>query len=172
MNYHIIFANTFGDAAIIHRENPFSLLKVLLPCADRASLLQSAEREEWGKAASHPNVTVTAIAESLADYFRGRPLRIPWEWMDMRSLTELQQSVLRAVADIPYGSVSAYKDVAAAIGCPRASRFVGTTVAKNPFPILIPCHRVVRSDGSIGQFGGGTEMKRRLIELEAENAPA
>jgi methylated-DNA-[protein]-cysteine S-methyltransferase len=144
------------------------MLKVLLPRADRASLLQLAEKDEWGEAGSHPSAI--AISESIADYFRGCPLHIPWEWMDMSRLTELQQSVLRAVADIPYGSVRAYKDVAAAIGHPRASRFVGTTVARNPFPILIPCHRVVRSDGKIGQFGGGTEMKRQLIELESENA--
>jgi len=60
-----------------------------------------------------------------------------------------------------------YRDIAVAVGRPRAYRFVGTTLANNPFPILIPCHRVIRSDGSFGLFGGGSDMKRKLIELEA-----
>ena len=57
--------------------------------------------------------------------------------------------------------------VTTAVGRTRAYRFVGTTLANNPFPILIPCHRVIRSDGSFGRFGGGSDLKRKLIELEA-----
>ena len=85
----------------------------------------------------------------------------------MGGLTRLQQSVLAATADIPYGELRSYKEVAEAVHCPRAYRFVGTTLAKNTFPIVIPCHRVIRSDGSFGQFGGGTDLKRKMIELEA-----
>jgi len=86
----------------------------------------------------------------------------------MAGLTPLQQLVLRATTDIPYGSVRSYKQIAEAIHRPRAYRFVGSTLAKNPFPILIPCHRVIRSDSSLGQFGGGTDLKRELIDLEAQ----
>jgi len=91
----------------------------------------------------------------------------PWEWPDLSGLTALQRSVLYATAAIPYGSVRTYGQVAAAIDRPRACRFVGTTLAKNPYPILIPCHRVIRSDGTTGQFGGGTDLKKRLIERES-----
>jgi len=91
----------------------------------------------------------------------------PWEWLDLNGLTALQQSVLHATAAIPYGSVCTYGQLAAAIDRPRAGRFVGTALAKNPFPILIPCHRVIRSDGSVGQFGGGPDLKKKLIEREA-----
>lgn len=85
----------------------------------------------------------------------------------MGGLTRLQQSVLAATASIPCGELRSYKDIAEAIDRPRAYRFVGTTLGENPFPIVIPCHRVIRSDGSYGQFGGGTDLKRKMIELEA-----
>ncbi|MEA3438105.1 MAG: MGMT family protein [Thermodesulfobacteriota bacterium] len=97
-------------------------------------------------------------------------IKPPWEWMDMSGLTKLQQLVLRATADIPSGSVRFYKQIAEAINRPLSYRFVGSTLAKNPFPILIPCHRVIRSDSSLGRFGGGTDLKKELIEMEAQFA--
>jgi len=105
-------------------------------------------------------------SECIENYFKGTAIKPPWEWMDMAGLTPLQQLVLRVTVDIPYGSVRSYKQVAEAIHRPKAYRFVGSTLAKNPFPILIPCHRVIRSDSSLGQFGGGTDLKRELIEME------
>jgi len=74
------------------------------------------------------------------------------------------------VAHIPYGQTRSYKAIAEEIGLPNACRFVGSSVAKNPFPLLIPCHRVIRNDGRIGKFGGGTEMKRQLLNLESRKA--
>lgn len=88
----------------------------------------------------------------------------------MAGLTPLQQLVLKATTDIPYASVRSYKQIAEAIHRPWAYRFVGSALAKNPFPILMPCQRVIRSDSSLGQFGGGTDLKRKLIDLEAQFA--
>ena len=116
------------------------------------------------KAGAHPDAL--KIAEIIKDFFKGTAIKPLWEWMDMAGLTPLKQLALRATVDIPYGSVRSYKQIAEAINRPRAYRFVGSTLAKNPFPILIPCHRVIRSDSSLGRFGGGTDLKRKLIELE------
>jgi len=165
---HLIFSTAFGHAAVIYREDPFSLIETLLPRASRKSLFEAFGKDEMGKAGSHENAR--AVSESILGYFEGKQLHIPWEWMDMNRLTPLQKSVLKAVAAIPYGKMGSYKEIAENISSPRAARFVGNTVAKNPFPILIPCHRVVRSDGSIGKFGGGPELKRKMIELEAKYA--
>ena len=115
---------------------------------------------------SHPKAN--SISESVIAYFKGNPVHIPWKWMDMGNLTELQRSVLTEVACIPYGKTKTYKEIAEAINRPGASRFVGNTMAKNPFPVLIPCHRVIRSDGSVGRFGGGSAMKKKMIELEVK----
>jgi len=80
--------------------------------------------------------------------------------------TPFARAVLESMARIPYGEVWSYADVAKAAGNPRAVRAAGSAVGRNPYPILIPCHRVVRSGGEIGQFGGGVELKRRLLALE------
>ncbi len=167
-SFYIVFPTPFGDAAIIYTDKPFLILKVFLPQRHRKYLAKTIEKDWQAKAGAHPNAL--KIAGIIEEYFKGTAVKPPWEWMDMAGLTQLQQLVLRATTDIPYGSVRSYKQIADAIHRPRAYRFVGSTLAKNPFPILIPCHRVIRSDSSLGQFGGGTDLKRELIEMERKFA--
>lgn len=87
--------------------------------------------------------------------------------VDLRLASGFRLSVLGHLRSIPYGTTESYSKVAAAVGSPAAVRAVGSACANNPVPLIIPCHRVVRSDGTIGQFGGGTEAKRLLLALEA-----
>ncbi len=89
--------------------------------------------------------------------------------IDLRSSTPFQQQVLKAVAAIPPGEVRPYGWVARAVGRPNASRAVGMTMATNPIPVLIPCHRVVRSDGSIGNYLFGSDTKEALLAAEGMN---
>lgn len=86
--------------------------------------------------------------------------------MDLSPYTSAQQTVYRTVAKIPYGQTASYGDVARMAGLPRAARFVGTTMANNRYPVFIPCHRVIKSDGSAGGFGGGSALKERMLALE------
>lgn len=86
--------------------------------------------------------------------------------IDLSGLAPFQREVLREAARIPYGEVRAYSHLAERIGSPRASRAVGTALGHNPVPFFVPCHRVVRRDGSLGGYGLGLELKRRLLELE------
>ncbi|MBN2538724.1 MAG: MGMT family protein [Deltaproteobacteria bacterium] len=79
---------------------------------------------------------------------------------------DFQRRVLLETMQIPWGSVTSYGDLAKKISAPGAARAVGSALAKNPFPLIIPCHRVVKSDGSVGQFGGGAELKKALLRLE------
>lgn len=83
--------------------------------------------------------------------------------------TAFQKAVWQALQAIPYGQAWSYAQVAAAVGRPQAVRAVGMAIAANPLPIVIPCHRVVRADGSLGGYGGGVEMKRDLLRLEGCN---
>lgn len=76
------------------------------------------------------------------------------------------RTVVERLQEIPYGETRSYGEVAVAAGSPRAVRAVGTACRRNPLPIAIPCHRVVRSDGSLGQYAGGQEAKRLLLEVE------
>jgi methylated-DNA-[protein]-cysteine S-methyltransferase len=80
--------------------------------------------------------------------------------------TPFQLAVLRALQEVPYGETVSYGELALRIGRPNASRAVGAANARNPLPIVIPCHRVIGSDGSLVGFGGGLEAKRKLLDLE------
>jgi methylated-DNA-[protein]-cysteine S-methyltransferase len=101
----------------------------------------------------------------LEEYFAGRrhgfAVRVDW------ALTRgFNRKVLRATARIPYGEVATYRDVAADAGNERASRAAGNALHNNPVPIVVPCHRVVRTGGDLGGYGGGLDMKRFLLTLE------
>ena len=105
------------------------------------------------------------LRQDLADYFAGR--RVRWrDRLDLSKGTPFQQQVWQALRRIPYGSVRSYAWVARAIGRPKAARAVGQAVGRNPLGVLIPCHRVIRGDGSMGGFGAGPQIKRFLLRLE------
>ena len=103
-------------------------------------------------------------ARQLGEYFSGhrREFDLP---LDLEG-TEFQQRVWRAVSGIPYGQTRTYAQIAAGVGSPRAVRAVGAANGANPVAILVPCHRVVGSGGGLGGYGGGLELKRRLLDLE------
>ena len=103
--------------------------------------------------------------QELRDYFAGRIESFAVRY-DISALSPFTQAVLRETAKIPYGQVRTYKWLAARLGKPKAARAVGNALARNPVPIIIPCHRVVRADGSVGPFALGSEWKKRLLELE------
>jgi methylated-DNA-[protein]-cysteine S-methyltransferase len=166
---NMVFQTLFGYCAVLFRENPFFLVRVLLPSDKKDHLRKMVQKEVWGISGVHPDAM--AIASTITDYFAGKlpgSKVPPWDLLDMRPLTPLHQQVLRITTQIPYGQVCSYKEIAQALNRPRAYRFVGSCLAKNPFPVIIPCHRVVKSDLSVGKFGGGSEMKRKMIGLEAK----
>jgi methylated-DNA-[protein]-cysteine S-methyltransferase len=80
--------------------------------------------------------------------------------------TEFEKAVWHALMEIPYGETRTYKWLAEKIGKPNASRAVGQALSRNPIPIIIPCHRIIESDGTIGGYSGGIDIKRRLLDIE------
>lgn len=105
-------------------------------------------------------------ARQLDEYFAGtrRAFELP---VDLRLVDGFRRTVVSHLPDIGYGSTASYAALAAAVGSPKAVRAVGSACANNPVPVVVPCHRVVRSDGSIGQYLGGAEVKAALLELES-----
>jgi len=105
------------------------------------------------------------LARELDDYFAGarRDFDVP---IDLRLAHGFRLSVLQHLKEIPYGTTESYGQVAVASGSPRAVRAVGSACATNPLPIVVPCHRVVRSDGSLGGYLGGLPAKELLLGLE------
>jgi len=105
------------------------------------------------------------VQEELRAYFSGR-LRSFSVPCDLGTLPFFTRKVLRVTARIPYGEVRSYQWIADRLGKPKATRAVGNALARNPIPFVIPCHRVIRSDGSLGGFALGLDWKKKLLALE------
>ena len=107
----------------------------------------------------------SALARELDQYFNGKRREFDIE-VDLSGLTPFQTKVLAATAKIPFGAVSTYQAVARRAGNEKASRAAGGALNQNPIPIIVPCHRVVGSNGSLVGYAGGLDTKRRLLGLE------
>jgi methylated-DNA-[protein]-cysteine S-methyltransferase len=105
------------------------------------------------------------VVVQLREYFAGTRFQFEVP-VDLSQLTAFQQRVLEAIRSIPAGTIRTYRQVAEALGKPQAYRAVGQALARNPVPIIIPCHRVVASDGSLGGYSGELTNKRLLLDLE------
>jgi len=121
---------------------------------------RAARRFDWVESATE---TRDAVRE-LREYFAGRRREFTLP-LDLRG-TPFQLRVWKALRRIPYGQTCSYADIARRVGRPRAFRAVGQANHRNPVAIVVPCHRVLASDGTLGGYGGGLHMKRFLLELE------
>ena len=101
----------------------------------------------------------------LRSYFTGQEVSFTPQ-LRFISGTDFEKSVWAAIREIPFGETRSYKWVAEKVGSPSAVRAVGRALGKNPIPIVVPCHRVIESDGSLGGYSSGVERKRRLLDLE------
>ncbi|MCK9273641.1 MAG: MGMT family protein [Syntrophales bacterium] len=102
-------------------------------------------------------------------FLNGQEAAFLTEFLDWERCYTFQKRVLQKAFEIPRGKVTSYGRLAEKIGAPRAARAVGSALAKNPFPIVLPCHRVVRSNGHLGNFGGGIHQKRTFLLMEGIN---
>ena len=107
-----------------------------------------------------------AVARQLDEYFAGRRRTFEVD-IDLQLVHGFRRDVIAHLAEIGYGTTASYAAVASAVGNPAAVRAVGSACAHNPVPVVLPCHRVVRSDGSLGQYLGGAETKAALLAMEA-----
>jgi methylated-DNA-[protein]-cysteine S-methyltransferase len=109
-----------------------------------------------------------AVLSQLKKYLKGELQRFDCP-LDFRG-TPFEKRVWSELAKIPYGETRSYKEIAKAIGHPKAFRAVGNANGKNPLPLIIPCHRVIESNGGLGGFGHGIKVKRRLLDFERVHA--
>jgi methylated-DNA-[protein]-cysteine S-methyltransferase len=108
----------------------------------------------------------TDLINGIDTFFRGEAVKFPLDNIRLNLCAPFQKKVLLAEYAIPRGKVSFYCSIARRLNSPKAARAVGTALATNPFPIVIPCHRAIRSDGTLGGYQGGLDMKRKLLEIE------
>ncbi len=169
-----IAAEGLADVSYTQVDSPFG---TLLVAATARGLVRLAFPEESVESALErlslrlsPRIVeartaLDPVRRELEEYFSGsrRQFEIPLDWS---LIGQFGRRVLRVTSEIPFGGVLSYAEVAAEAGSPRGSRAAGNALGANPIPIVIPCHRVLRSGGAIGGYGGGVERKRWLLELE------
>lgn len=138
---------------------------VALPIEDADAVVERLAARISTRILRSGTPVLTEARRELDEYFDGRreAFEVPLDWT---LSTAFRREVLRATARIPFGTTSSYREVATRAGSPKAVRAAGTALANNPLPLLVPCHRVLRTDGALGQYRGGTAAKAQLLELE------
>jgi methylated-DNA-[protein]-cysteine S-methyltransferase len=145
------------------------LVRLAFPEESVESVLKALARQLSPRIVESP-ASLDRVKRELDEYFAGR--RRAFEVaLDWSLITPFARRVLRMTAAIPYGGHLSYAEVAAEAGSPRGARAAGNALGSNPIPIVIPCHRVLRSGGALGGYGGGLDRKRFLLELEGALIP-
>jgi methylated-DNA-[protein]-cysteine S-methyltransferase len=166
MNAKIIPSTPLGPVVVIWDRLPGGprVCRILLSKPGATAGAQAAALYPGAPTGSCREMDV--LAASILGFLEGEPVRFSLDLTAMDTRPAFQQAVLRAEHGIPRGRVSTYGLIAAHLGARQAARAVGQALATNPFPIIVPCHRAVRSDGGLGGFQGGPAMKRALLERE------
>lgn len=146
-------------------DSPIGRIGVVVSPAGVAKVLFESDGIDAEKEKIGAEAVVPLAAHQLTEYFEGRrrEFTVP---LDYRFATGFRAEVLRELARVPFGETTTYRGLAAKVGNPKAVRAVGGACAHNPLPLLVPCHRVLRADGSLGGYRGGSDAKRFLLELE------
>jgi methylated-DNA-[protein]-cysteine S-methyltransferase len=172
-------ANGLADISYASIDSPFGtlhaattkrgLVRVAFPEESIESVLERLARGLSPRIVEAP-ASLEPVKRELEEYFAGRrrTFEIPLDWS---LIGPFGRRVLHATVEIPYGGHLSYAEVAAEAGSPRGSRAAGNALGANPIPIVIPCHRVLRTGGAIGGYGGGLDRKRYLLELEGALTP-
>jgi methylated-DNA-[protein]-cysteine S-methyltransferase len=164
--FHCLRQTRFGPVVVFwsdHRGRP-KVRRVLLsrPGLSADQILNTG----FPDSRSSSCVEIDTVAERISAFLVGEAIRFPLAVARLDLCSPFQQQVLRAEHGIPRGRVTTYQRIAGHLDNPQAARAVGSALANNPFPIIIPCHRAIRSDRTLGGFQGGVEMKRALLEME------
>ena len=153
----------YGWVGIVWSEQ--GLVALTLPQLTEAETLEKLPVASVKAPQPPPGLDIDALAEKLRRYFEGETLAFD-EPLDPALGTDFQQRVWAITRAIPRGETRTYGEIAREAGSPGAARAVGQSMARNPWPVIVPCHRVVGHDGRLTGFGGGLDMKQRMLEME------
>lgn len=164
--YYTSTATRLGDVGIVwrYKDGGPTAVRIFLP--DEDEVTHNLIRRSFPGVVRQSHKAMEQVMRSVRGLAEGRNVTFSEEKLDMLSCGQFQRRVLSQVMGIPKGRVSTYGRLAERSGAPKGARAVGNALAMNPYPLIIPCHRVIRSDGSLGGFGGGLQMKKELLLLE------
>jgi methylated-DNA-[protein]-cysteine S-methyltransferase len=163
---HVVRKTRFGPAVILWEISLGKPMVRQILLTKPGQSAQAALKEQFPGSVPASCTLIEDLAGRIAAFLDGADVRFALEHARLDLCPPFQRRVLLAEYGIPRGSVSTYRRIAAYLGIPGGARAVGNALATNPFPIVIPCHRAIRSDGSLGGYQGGLEMKRALLMQE------
>jgi O-6-methylguanine DNA methyltransferase len=165
MEQRIVYSR-FGTAIgpMLAAESPMGLCRLCLPGEGEGFFDWAAKKYPGAVVEEGDSELLRSTRQQLEEYLSGARKTFSVT-LDLKG-TVFQRRVWHILMQIPYGGTASYKDVAVTAGSPAAVRAVGQANNRNPVPIIVPCHRVVGSDGKLVGYGGGLDIKRRLLELE------
>jgi methylated-DNA-[protein]-cysteine S-methyltransferase len=169
---YLVLPSVFGTFSIVWRETEAGprIFRIFLSNERASSEDLLHEAVPGARHQSHP--ATAELGERMQRFLRGEPVVFELGATTITECPEFQRRVLIAEYGIRRGWVSTYALIAAHLGVENGARAVGTALARNPFPIIIPCHRAIRSDGHLGGYQGGLAMKRALLGLEGVQVSA
>jgi methylated-DNA-[protein]-cysteine S-methyltransferase len=163
---HSILETEFGNMVVVwSREfNRIIIIRILLSSPEQTA--ESKLNNIYPDSSRTLCREIGSLLEQILAFLAGNPVRFSMEEVSIDRCSDFQRKVLESEFAIPRGKVSTYQRIGTQLGIPNGARAVGNALATNPFPIVIPCHRAIRSDRTLGGYQGGTVMKRKLLELE------
>ena len=160
---HAVVETPLGWVALLGTERGLRHLTLPKPTPHEALSQLLLEEGELGEECPS---CFTPVIELLQAFYRGEPVDFSSVVLDMEGRPPFYRRVWEALREIPRGTTITYGELAARVGRPRAARAVGQAMAANPYPPIVPCHRVIAHNGGLGGFGGGLDLKARLLALE------
>jgi len=164
--YFCLRSSAFGPIAVVwsSHEGHASISRVLITGSRQSA--QKQLQAAYTCAEQNSCSAIDMTADQIEAFLSGEDIRFTLDLLRFDLCSDFQQKVLRAEHQFPRGSISTYRKIAEILGNPGGARAVGSALGNNPFPIIIPCHRVVRTEGTLGGYQGGREMKKTLLEME------
>ncbi|NGZ09452.1 MAG: methylated-DNA--[protein]-cysteine S-methyltransferase [Nitrospira sp. LK70] len=163
MQRAVIFHSPWGWMGIA--ESPKGIRAIVLPKRSKRAVESDLRAQSDGSLQQEESARLEAARRQLLDYIAGRRNTFDVS-LDLSEGTPFQRKVWRTLQRVPYGKLRSYQWIASRVGGKYYARAVGNAVGANPIPIVIPCHRIVAHDASLGGFSGGLSMKRKLLALE------
>jgi len=164
--FYTTFSSLFNTFTVVWKEMSSDLRVQRIFLSDPKHKSEIKALESFKKIKLKSSSLIILLSENIQLFFKGEQVDFDIGILDFNQCFEIQKKVLLAEYRIPRGWISTYKRIAHHLDMPKGARVVGNALARNPFPIIIPCHRAIKTNGELGGFQGGLDMKRALLELE------
>ena len=164
--FYTTFSSQFDTFTIVWNETGTQLKIQRIYLSDPELKSEEKALESFKQINIGSSPSIESLGKRIQRFFNGEDIKFDLELVDFNKCFDAQKRVLLAEYEIPRGWISTYKRIAEKIGIPKGARVVGNALARNPFPIIIPCHRAIKTNGELGGFQGGVSMKRALLEME------